>query len=168
MSDPFAHGSVPRGALLGMLGLALAALVGAGVSRTTGIGVTTNLTGSAVEVRDLRFIDQADGSIAVFNDALDQPATRIPAGAGGFIRGILRGMSRGRKLGAISSEAPYRLTRWDDGRMTVSDPATGHSIDLGAFGPDNYGIFRQLFLDTAPAMAGLAATDPASSRVTRP
>jgi putative photosynthetic complex assembly protein len=69
----------------------------------------------------------------------------VEPGTGGFLRGVLRGFARDRKLRGLGEEAaPFALTRWADGRLSVTDPATGRYVDLGAFGPDNWKAFAQL------------------------
>ena len=71
----------------------------------------------------------------------------LPPGTNGFIRGVLRGLARDRKLQRIGTEPPFRLTRWVDGRLSLDDPATGRRIELGAFGPTNAAAFAGLLYD---------------------
>jgi putative photosynthetic complex assembly protein len=69
-------------------------------------------------------------------------------GTNGFVRGVLRGLARERRLNDVGAQPPFQLTRWSDGRLSLDDPATGRRIDLVAFGPTNAGAFAQLL--TAP------------------
>jgi hypothetical protein len=41
--------------------------------------------------------------------------------------------------------APYRLILWEDGRLSLSDTATGQRYYLNAFGIDNARAFAALF-----------------------
>ena len=67
----------------------------------------------------------------------------VAPGTNGFLRGVLRGLARERKLERSAIEPPFRLTRWADGRLSLEDPATGRRIDdLEAFGPTNDGGLR--------------------------
>lgn len=57
--------------------------------------------------------------------------------ASGFLRGMMRSLGRQRDVAGVSRDAPYRISRWPDGSLTFDDPATGESIAVRAFGPDN-------------------------------
>lgn len=144
-------------------------LIASGVARQTHLGTTVMAPSAAVEVRALRFADRPDGSIAVFREREDTVATIVPPGGDGFIRGVLRGLSRERKRNGIGVDEPYRLVRRADGRLTIADPSTRRRIDLGAFGPANYGAFARIFTDTAPPADAAAETSgkAASDAVTR-
>ncbi len=74
-------------------------------------------------------------------------AAVLPHGVNnGFIRGVLRGMARDRKLRDIGPAAPFTLTLFSDDALTLADPATGRSIELGSFGPTNRQSFADLLL----------------------
>lgn len=110
--------------------------------------------------RDLYFADQADGSVAitvVSNEpdglAPSQVMHAVEPGTGGFIRGVLRGLGRDRKLRGIGPDEPYRLTRWSDGRLSLTDPSTGIRIDMEAFGPTNIEAFARLLRTDAPDLS---------------
>ena len=70
-------------------------------------------------------------------------------GTNGFLRSTMRGLARDRKRQDLGAEAPFRLTRWADGRLSLQDEATGRSIDLGAFGPTNAAVFAHLMTGSA-------------------
>jgi putative photosynthetic complex assembly protein len=98
----------------------------------------------AVESRDLRFSDRADGAVVVVDAENDSVLQVIAPGTNGFLRGVLRGLARERKRQEIGMEPPFRLTRWVDGRLSIEDPATRQRIDFGAFGPTNAAVFVAL------------------------
>lgn len=91
----------------------------------------------------LSFHDRADGSVMVAA-AGGGEARLLAAGTHNFVRGVMRGLARERRRRGIGEEPPFLLTSWDDGALTLSDPATGRRIELGAFGPVNLDEFRQL------------------------
>lgn len=96
--------------------------------------------------RSLRFADQADGTVLI-SDADD--GTRIAVidtdtQSGGFVRGVMRGMARERRMHAIGAEPAFNLTLWEDGSLSLVDTATSRSIELGAFGPDNRTVFLNM------------------------
>jgi len=68
----------------------------------------------------------------------------LEPGTNGFVRGVLRGLARDRKLRGIGPQPPFELTRWTDGRLSLTDTATGREIELDAFGPTNVGAFARL------------------------
>lgn len=69
----------------------------------------------------------------------------IPAEKAGFVSGVMRGLSRGRKLAGSDPDAPYRLSRLRNGRLLLTDTATGTTINLDVFGTDNAKTFAVLW-----------------------
>ena len=69
----------------------------------------------------------------------------VAPGTNGFIRGTMRGLVQERKRSGIDDSAPFLLTRWNDGTLSLKDPATGRRVNLDAFGPTNVGAFAQFF-----------------------
>lgn len=148
MSDPFADKPFPKGALIGAALLIGFSIVVAAGARLTGIGTTQMPQTERVMSRDLRFEDRNDGAVIVLAADGDRLVEVIDPGTNGFVRGVLRGLARERKRGEFAQATPFRLTRWADGRLTVEDPTTGRSVDLGAFGPSNFSAFARI-LDAA-------------------
>ena len=149
MSDSLAEQPLPRKALLGAAALVCFALLATLGSRLTDVGTTSLPAAEAARTRDLVFADQADGSVVISLASSSAAIQVLEPGSGGFVRGVLRGLGRDRKLRGIGPDQPFRLTQWSDGRLSLSDPATGVNIDLGPFGPDNIGAFASL-LEAAP------------------
>lgn len=104
-----------------------------------------------VETRSLRFSDRADGALVIDDVERGSIAAVLPHGTNnGFIRGVLRGMARDRLLRNIGRTAPFRLTLFSDGALTLFDPSTGRNIELGSFGPTNKQSFADLLLTHRP------------------
>jgi putative photosynthetic complex assembly protein len=59
----------------------------------------------------------------------------------GFVRGVMRGLARERRLKEASVETPFRLQLWSDNGLTLTDLATGRQIELGGFGGTNRAAF---------------------------
>lgn len=133
----------PRAPLIGMWSLVAFSLVVALAVRLTGTE-STRPTSRAVTVLELRFEDMTDGGVAVYGSHGAQPVDVVAPGTNGFIRATLRGLARERKRQGIGHDAPFRLTGWADGRLTLDDPATGRHVDLGSFGPTNAQAFARL------------------------
>lgn len=90
--------------------------------------------------RSLLFRDMPGGDILITDAKTGEQVARVQ-GEQGFIRGILRALNRSRKLRGLGPDGTFDLTRFDDGRLVISDRSTGEHLDLGAFGPTNIGSF---------------------------
>lgn len=144
MSDPFADRPLPRATLIGAGALIAFTVLSVAVARIAPPEAAAASTVAQLQSRDLRFLDRADGAVAVFDPADASPVAVLAAGSNNFIRGALRGLARERKRQEIGAEPPFRLTLWADGRYTLQDTATGRTIDLRAFGPTNAQAFASL------------------------
>jgi putative photosynthetic complex assembly protein len=94
--------------------------------------------------RSLRFFDEADGSVRVEDGATAEVLGRFGQGEGGFIRATMRNLVHQRRIRDIGPAVAFQLTQWDNNTLTLSDPVTGSSIEVGAFGPDNRAIYANL------------------------
>jgi putative photosynthetic complex assembly protein len=101
---------------------------------------------SPAQVLQLRFEDRPDGSIAIIDYKTGKQIDAVQ-GEAGFVRGTLRGLAQERKRRGLDSGPPFELIYRADGRLTLSDTATGRMVDLESFGPTNAGSFYRL-LDT--------------------
>ncbi len=102
---------------------------------------------------DLVMQDHPDGSITVTQAGTGAFVTTVPPATNGFLRALLQGLVRERRLESIGSPSiPFRITRWSDGRLTIDDIATGRLIELEAFGHTNEDAFARL-LDLSPPPA---------------
>jgi len=135
---------VPKGALLAAFGLVLFALAAATTSRVTGYGTAHMTLPAAVESRDLLFKDGEDGSVLVYDAADNQLLHKLAPGQSGFVRVVMRGMARERKIADIGPQPPFRITRYANGQLTLTDTANNRMIDLNAFGSSNLAAFAAL------------------------
>ena len=136
--------------VLAITALLLLALGAVAASRLSGIGMSAAAPTARLEVREYRFEDRPDGSIAIL-DATGQLAETVAPGENGFLRGAMRGLARERKRSGHGPEQPFQLVAHADGRFTLEDPTTGRTVDLGSFGPTNAAVFVRLM--TAPRAA---------------
>jgi len=143
MGDPFQDTTLPRGALLGAAALIGLSLIGATISRLYGVSATPAPPAAVVEMRELRFDDRADGAVVV-TDARSGAVQIVAPGTNGFLRGVVRGLAQERKRQNEGGETPFRLTRWSDGRLSLTDPLTHRNVYLEAFGPTNAAAFAVL------------------------
>ncbi len=134
----------PKPALYFGVTMICIALCCALIGRFTNFGTLHLPQAEARESRALHFADAADGSVVVTQSPEGGLVTVLAPGTNGFIRGLVRGLARDRKLRQLGPEQPYLLTRRTDGRLLIADPLTGREVELGAFGPTNYEAFAQL------------------------
>jgi putative photosynthetic complex assembly protein len=150
MTAPTATPVFPRLPLLAV-GAVLAVAIGAAAIGPAAVGGRSDPPPSRpVAERSLTFQDRADGAVVAREGAAE---VAVFQGEQGFLRGTLRGMARVRRGYDVSSDVPFTLTAWADGRLTLDDPATRQRIDLEAFGPTNAAVFARLL----PGLAGGAA-----------
>ncbi|KAA6182839.1 phosphonoacetaldehyde hydrolase [Thiohalocapsa marina] len=143
MSDPFEGRPFPREVLIGaalLIGFVIAATV---MVRLTGVGGTEMPITPVVESRQLVFIDNGDGTTTVRVPDEGRVAD-LESGVDGFVLGVMRGMVRERNAYDAPLDAPYLLSRREDGRLLFEDPSTGRIIDVRAFGPTNMESFARL------------------------
>lgn len=153
MSAAHTHeNTVPRPALvlagaLVALTLALTTLVRVGVLPREAVPATERARQgvAARQVRHLTFADRADGAVVVGDADSGQTLTVLKGegDGGGFVRGVMRGMARERRMKGLGATPPFNLTQWADGALTLRDPATGRAVELGAFGATNRAAFAR-------------------------
>ena len=153
MSATHHHGDMlPRGTLMIAGGLVLFALAATAVVRIADIPAAASPVAmraqeriAAVASRDLRFVDRADGAVVIQDVGRGGIASVIePGQQTGFIRGVMRGLARERRMHGIGDKPPFNLTLWRDGELSLTDSATGRSIELTAFGTANRAAFAAL------------------------
>jgi putative photosynthetic complex assembly protein len=133
----------PRLPLYTAFVLVLFSIAAVGFGRYTGIGTVLTPVTYPMAVRDVRFVTAENDVITVIDGVTGDTIEVIPSDKDGFIHGALRGIQRDRKLRGIAYDEPYRIIRWDDGRLTLSDTSTGMRVQLDPFGPTNAGAFAR-------------------------
>jgi putative photosynthetic complex assembly protein len=135
---------VPKGGVLAAAALILFSLATVATVRLTGMGEVHMTLPAAVQSRDLQFADGDNGTVLVYDARDHQLVDTLAPGTNGFIRVVMRGLARERRLGDIGAQPPFRLTRYAGGQITLTDTSTGKQIDLGAFGSTNTEAFARL------------------------
>jgi putative photosynthetic complex assembly protein len=144
MSQAIHEPVVPKGGVFAAAALILFALAAVTTVRLTGVGGIHMTLPAAVESRDLQFEDGRNGAVLVFDASDHRLVDTLAPGSNGFIRVVMRGLARERRLGDIGAQPPFRLTRYAGGQITLTDTSTGKQIDLGAFGSSNTEAFARL------------------------
>lgn len=138
------HSSVPKPVLLGAGAMLVLSIGIAAAARQSQLAAPVVPTAPPLEVLEARFEDRPDGAISVVEASTGREVSLLPPQSNGFIRGVLRGMFRTRKLESKPREPAFRITREADGRLLLVDPETGRRVDLDSFGPSNSASFAQL------------------------
>lgn len=130
--------------------LAVAVLIGFSftvvtVARVTHISPTPIALAPVAATTMLQFVDRADGAVVAVREDDGSVQAVVDPETGGFVRGVLRSLVRRRtQLGLGPEAGGFALNRLVDGHITLSDPATGEQVDLGAFGPTNQAAFAAI------------------------
>lgn len=133
----------PRMLGWGALVLALAAGLAYAGRQATLTPPPREVAGTPVALLEVVFQEGPDGTIEVL--AGDGSVLRtLPPGEGGFMRGVLRPLRRERMRRNVADEAPYRLARWADGRLTLTDPGADLVLELAAYGETSVAAFAAL------------------------
>lgn len=87
--------------------------------------------------RQIRFVELPADLLLVQDASTGQPIARINAGQNGFLHAVVHGLSVTRHRAGVALSQPYGLSLYEDGRLVLTDPPTGTSIDMEGFGPTN-------------------------------
>ncbi|WP_018260060.1 photosynthetic complex assembly protein PuhC [Methylobacterium sp. WSM2598] len=108
------------------------------------VGTTRMPPAQPVQVLDLRIEDRAGGAVALADARDGHLVATVQPGEDGFLRATLRVMAQARLREGLSRDPPFRLTRWDNGTLSLDDLASGRRINLEAFGATNAAAFARL------------------------
>ncbi|MFK7994712.1 MAG: photosynthetic complex assembly protein PuhC [Granulosicoccus sp.] len=100
--------------------------------------------GEILVSKRLHFVDLQQGAISVINADDGIEITRLQTGEDGFMRSVMRGLVRQRKAQGLGPEVPFELSMWEDGLVSLIDPATSRRVEISAFGKDNVEAFTRL------------------------
>ena len=146
MSTPFGDRPFPRGPLIAIAALLVFSVLAVAIARISGYDPTQVPLVEAVASVELRFVDAADGAVAVYDAVDDQLVDTLPSDRNGFVRGVLRALARDRRARETDPDVPLRLARLSDGRLILEDLSNGQVVELRAFGETNAGVFQQLLM----------------------
>jgi len=123
------------------------------IAFTFGLALFARLTGQRMDwvpdadivaKREIRFVTTAEGDIAIRDARTGAELGVYAHETNAFVRSVAHGLDIERHLADPNADAPYRIVRWSDGRVTVTDPVSGRSVELGAFGQTQVQTFSKL------------------------
>ncbi|WP_425083078.1 photosynthetic complex assembly protein PuhC [Ruegeria profundi] len=149
MTDTQTHSQdrelIPR-VLLRAMGLLVCAVL-AIVTYARIADVPLSATPPAAEITHERAMilisDGVSGAVSVLSPE-GAVIARLDATQGGFVAGVARVIDRNRAQADLPAHTPVIVTRRANGRLDITDPATGWSADLMGFGADNASRFARL------------------------
>jgi putative photosynthetic complex assembly protein len=131
---------------LPITGVALACVIGlSAVSRLT---ATPPVATAPIASASLLFADQPDGTVLAMT-ATGAKLAIIPARQNGFLRMTLHLMVGLRQREDKDSHAPFTVAESAAHHYVLSDPQTGQTVELEAFGPSNVAPFAAILKDAA-------------------
>ena len=153
MADPFRNHRFPKPLFIGGLALMAISLLLTGYGSYTQGPWAEKRAGAPVTERVLVFTKADDESWSVHDAAsAGAPVKHLTPGPGAysFIDGVMRSFARDRRALGASPTAPFILTLWEDGSLSLTDPVTDENVFLNAFGKDNVAAFATLLHQGAP------------------
>ncbi len=133
---------IPAPLLRLMLALVIASLALVSFAVVTGRQPTGQPKDSPV-IAERQLIIKTGGAKAVtLYDAAGTLLSHLDHG--GFVTVIGSGLDRARTVARVAQNTPVTLARHENGRLTITDPATGWSVELTGFGSDNEAAFAAL------------------------
>ena len=135
---------VPKFLVIAMFALMAASLLLVGVARFTGRPVTSVVAHSDI-VQEISVTLQGSRSegVGVYDESGAQLAHSTDAKKG-FIDVIWVAVTRERLVQNLSSDAPLRVVRRENGHVGILDDTTGWKIELIGYGKDNVAAFAKL------------------------
>lgn len=136
---------LPAILLRGMVALVCATLAIVTYARVTDrpLESTPPVSPVVAETRLHLASDGVSGAVTV-TDLAGGPVADLTPEQGGFIAGVHRVILRERTKHRVALDGPVLLQAFENGRMAITDPATGWRADLMGFGANNASAFAQL------------------------
>jgi putative photosynthetic complex assembly protein len=97
-----------------------------------------------VESRDLRFLPAGGTALYVVDDKTGQQLKHATEDTASFMTTLIKGLNYERRRRELAVGSPYRLIRWSDGRLSLTDLNTDQHVELVAFGTSNAATFAGL------------------------
>ena len=110
MSHPATEQPLPKALLISAAALIAFTVAAAAAVRISGVGATPiAITAVQIESYELTFSHHSDGTVVVNRYPDGQRLDILAPDSNGFIRGVLRGLSRQRIRHNINLQSPFRL-----------------------------------------------------------
>jgi len=128
----------------GLFGMALAVLITVALARL--IGLEPTATPHEARISGSRTLTLVGGGAQAVTVLDETGAVLVDLPHGGFVTVVQNGLTRARRVEGVDQSLPIRLVAYSNGRLTVEDPHSGYSVELGSFGADNRAAFQRLMM----------------------
>lgn len=135
---------VSKRAILAAGCLVLFALASVTAARLTGYKWEWRPEGTIVATRSISFEQAANGVVSVRDAKSGAVLGSYPFNENAFMRTVMLSFRHERARTGGEQLLPYTIEQWNDGRVTVSDPVSGRSIEMAAFGRHQVETFAAL------------------------
>lgn len=133
---------IPKRLLQAMMGLVIATLIIVSYAVLTGREPSGQPKAAAVlQSRDVLL--SGDGNAILMTTV--EGETLLDLKEGGFITAVRSGLARKRLVVGVAGNPPVTLSRLANGRVTLSDPATGWVVELTNFGDRQAKVWSPAF-----------------------
>lgn len=137
--------TLPRVILRAIGALVVLTVAAVGYARWTGMPPSSQPPVQAEAQSAMLVITSQGLSAVTVADAATGEVRMVLSGeSAGFIAGVQRSYARQRMLAGVPEDAPVRVVRWEDGRMSLIDPVTGWRAEALGFGSANEEAFARL------------------------
>lgn len=99
---------------------------------------------AVVNQRALRLEDTGGGGARIVEAGTGSVLAQMAEGEGGFVWTALRLLVVERRRFGQPLDAPFIVTHWSNGSITLADAAAGKTLELNAYGPTNASAFAAL------------------------
>ena len=131
---------IPTRLVLAMFGLAGIALLLVSFAVLTDRPTTGQPKEAPVWKAQTMTIEGAGNHVTIVEDT----GRVLLDGPGGFISVVLDGLERARLVARVEGNPPVTITQYENGRVSLEDPASGWQVELSSFGPGNVGTFLKM------------------------
>lgn len=157
MSEHHHDQVIPRSVLWAAAAMIVLTIVLGTVARRARLAEPTLPARPPIAALNVSFQDRPDGALVMLDADSGRELAQVPPQSNGFVRGVLRGMYRTRKLESMGRDGGFRLAREADGRLSLQDPRTGRLVYLESFGPSNTAAFADLLAAGQRAASGASS-----------
>ena len=133
---------IPRRLVIGLFSMALAAVLLAAFAVLTDRPLEGQPQMAPVVSERLLLIEGSGNAIKATDAATGEVVLDLRNG--GFISVVNDGLERARLVSRITENPPVKLTLYETGRLSLTDPATGWGTEISSFGPGNIAVWLNL------------------------
>ena len=121
--------------LIGALAMVVLALTLVTASVLTRGPASATANTATVADRMLYVVDSGSGKVSVYDAKTREQLGTFGRGEGAFLRISMRSLMRQRTLKQVALTLPFKLVRNRRGDLIITDPHSGDTIRVNAFGP---------------------------------